>query len=403
MARSSTEASAVVVGGGYAGVMAAHRLLRNARLTVTLVNEHPRFVDRIRLHQHVTGTGDAERDYGTLLHPRLRLVVGEAVRIDVARRAVELRSGPALGYDHLVYAVGSRPGVAEVRGVAEHAYPVASLAAAERLRAALREAGPDAPVTVVGGGLTGIETAAELAELGHQVTLVGGEVLGPSLHEAGRRAALRALGDLGVRVLSGPGARVTEVRPDEVVLEDGRRLPSAVTAWTTGFVVPELARASGLTTDQAGRLLTDETLTSVDDARIVGAGDAVSPSGTPLRMSCQAAMPLGTHAADTVLRRMSGREPRPIEVGFVGQCTSLGRGRGVLQLTRPDDSPRATALSGRTAVVAKELACRSVIAGLKAEGRWPGLFRSARDRSRSTRVRTGIPVDDATGAPRAGG
>ena len=66
---------------------------------------------------------------------------------------------------------------------------------------------------------------------------------------------------------------------DHVVLADGRTLPSAVTIWTAGFGVPGLAAASGLTTDALGRLLTDETLTSIDDPRIVAAGDAASPSG----------------------------------------------------------------------------------------------------------------------------
>ncbi|MDT5398273.1 MAG: hypothetical protein QOK33_1504, partial [Mycobacterium sp.] len=71
---------------------------------------------------------------------------------------------------------------------------------------------------------------------------------------------------------------VTEVRPDAVVFADGAVRPSAVTVWTAGFGVPELAARSGLRTDPLGRLLTDETLTSVDDDRIVGAGDAVVTS-----------------------------------------------------------------------------------------------------------------------------
>ena len=85
----------------------------------------------------------------------------------------------------------------------------------------------------------------------------------------------RRLDALGVVVLDGPDATVTAVRSDAVRLGDGRSLPSAVTIWAAGFGVPDLAARSGLTTDAVGRLLTDETLTSVDDERIVAAGDAV--------------------------------------------------------------------------------------------------------------------------------
>ena len=99
------------------------------------------------------------------------------------------------------------------------------------------------------------------------------------------------------------------MRWDAVVLSDGAVLPSAATVWTAGFGVPDLAARSGLRTDALGRLLTDETLTSIDDERVVAAGDAAAPSGQPLRMSCQAAGPLGAQAANTVLSRIAGDTP----------------------------------------------------------------------------------------------
>jgi NADH dehydrogenase len=82
---------------------------------------------------------------------------------------------------------------------------------------------------------------------------------------------------------------VAEVRAGAVVFADGAVRPSALTVWTTGFGVPDLAAVSGLATDDIGRLLTDETLTSVDDPRIVAAGDCAAPSGAPLRMCCASA------------------------------------------------------------------------------------------------------------------
>ena len=49
----------VVIGGGYAGVLAANRLRRRPGLDITLVNPRPQFVERIRLHQLVVGNDDA--------------------------------------------------------------------------------------------------------------------------------------------------------------------------------------------------------------------------------------------------------------------------------------------------------------------------------------------------------
>jgi NADH dehydrogenase FAD-containing subunit len=160
-----------------------------------------------------------------------------------------LATGGTVGYDYLIYAVGSRSTDHGVPGAAEFAYPVASLEAAQRLRSVVDAAPATAALTVVGAGPQGIETAAELAELGRTVTLVCGGVLGPYLHPRGRRSVARRLAKLGVTVLDGPDAKVTAVTRDVVQLGDGRELPSAVTIWTAGFGVPDLAAHSGLSTD----------------------------------------------------------------------------------------------------------------------------------------------------------
>ena len=57
-----------------------------------------------------------------------------------------------------------------------------------------------APVVVVGGGLTGIEAAAEFAEAGRPVTLVT-DVLGPSLGATGRRSVAKRLAKLRIAVI----------------------------------------------------------------------------------------------------------------------------------------------------------------------------------------------------------
>jgi len=165
---------------------------------------------------------------------------------------------------------------------------------------------------------------------------------------------------------------VVEVRPDAVVFADGAVRPSAVTIWTAGFGVPELAAQSGLRTDGLGRLVTDETLTSVDDSRIVAAGDAAAPSGQPLRMSCQAAGPLGLQAANTVLSRIAGTEPAVLDQAFVAQCVSLGRSGATLQFTYADDAPRRLYIGGRIAAAIKEFICKGTLWGIRREARKPG-------------------------------
>ncbi|MDX3231141.1 NAD(P)/FAD-dependent oxidoreductase [Streptomyces sp. ME19-01-6] len=371
MIANSTPHKIVVIGGGYAGTVAANHLRMRTDVDITLVNSRPKFVERIRLHQFVAGDYDASVDYDTLLGDGIQLVVDNATRIDTASRVVELASGRALAYDHVIYAVGSTGAVPpSVPGASEFAYSVAEFEFAQRLRTRLAELPTEAAVTVVGGGLTGIETAAELAEQGRTVTLVCGGTLAPALSEPGRGSVATWLFEHGVTVLEGNA--VAEVRQDAVVLADGAVRQSALTIWTAGFGVPGLAAASGLRVDELGRLLTDETLVSVDDDRIVAAGDAASPSGRPLRMSCQAAIPLGVQAANTVLSRIAGTAPAVIDQAFKGSCISLGRHAGTMQPAREDDTPLDTCIDGQKAAEIKEELCRMAVKGIGMEARSPG-------------------------------
>ncbi|BBX00745.1 FAD-dependent oxidoreductase [Mycolicibacterium moriokaense] len=364
----------IVIGGGYAGVLAANHLRLNENVDITLVNPRAQFVERIRLHQLVTGSDDAVVDYSEILGDGIHLTVGSVTRIDAPGRHIELARGGELTYDYLIYAIGSHGAAPVVPGADEFAYPISELEQAQQLKKAFRDAGPDAPITVIGAGPTGLEVAAEFAEEGRRVTLVCGGVLGPYLHARGRRAVAKRLNRLGVTIIDGPGSTATEVRPDVVILADGRTIASTLTVWTAGFGVPDLAASSGLSTDAAGRLLTDETLTSIDDPRIVAAGDAAAPSNLPLRMSCQAAIPLGAQAANTVLSRIAGTEPKRLNQAFTGQCISLGRTGGLIQLARFDDAVIPLHIGGRTAAKIKEAVCKGTVTFLQKEARKPGSY-----------------------------
>ncbi|GLI03581.1 hypothetical protein [Phytohabitans aurantiacus] len=59
------------------------------------------------MHQLVGGVGDAVVGYRDVLADRVALVVDTASRIDTTERAVALATGGTVGYDYLIYTVGS--------------------------------------------------------------------------------------------------------------------------------------------------------------------------------------------------------------------------------------------------------------------------------------------------------
>ena len=107
MSDRNARTKVVVLGGGYAGTMAANHLRMRRDIDITLVNPRPQFVERIRLHQLVAGTHQATASYESMLGDGIALVVDTATRIDPAARTIELATRPALNYDYLIYAVGS--------------------------------------------------------------------------------------------------------------------------------------------------------------------------------------------------------------------------------------------------------------------------------------------------------
>ncbi|MFI9506676.1 NAD(P)/FAD-dependent oxidoreductase [Nocardia sp. NPDC052566] len=354
----------VILGAGYAGLSAAKRFARTAReAEITVVDARAEFVERVRLHQQAAGQPIASWDLRELLErKRIRFVQARATEIDTERKQVLLDDAPALGYDTLVYALGSTGGTGAVPGVAEYAYSVATPEDVRRLPASLGTG----PVAVIGSGATGIELAAELAEAqpDTRVVLLGAEEPAAWLAPKASAHVRRVLERLGVEIRG--GVKVVEVTGDGVWLADGELVAAAATVWTAGFDVPDLAARTGLAVDGGGRVLTDASLRSVSHPDVYAAGDCAviaGPGGRELRMACATALPTGMYAAEVISARIQGREPRPMKFRYLVQCLSLGRDDGLIQVLHADDSPAKTVLTGRSAAWLKERVVRFAAAG----------------------------------------
>lgn len=345
----------VVMGAGYAGLTAARRLqrlLRGQDGEVVLVNRSNRFVERIRLHQVAAGQVVAQRRI-----EGVELVTGDVVGLDLARGQITLGNGRAVGYDRLVYALGSDGDLDRVPGARSHACPVASLPGAVRIRERLADLTAGRQVVVVGGGLTGIETAAELAEARPDldVALVSSQPVGGWLHPRAQASLRRSLERLRVEVRD--EVAVAAVDAGAVVDAGGQAMPADLVVWAAGFAVSPIATRAGLAVDQRGRVLVDTALQSISHPEVVAVGDAAAApaAGGTSRMSCQTGLPMGSHAAATITRSLRARPARPATIRYVWQNISLGRHDGVTQFTRADDSPRRLIMTGAASAGFKEL------------------------------------------------
>ena len=352
----------VVLGGGLAGVACAHRL-GDEGVSVTLVDRHDYQQFQPLLYQVATSQLPAEdiaRPHRTIFreHPTVDIRTSEVTGVDLASRSLSLADGEVVSGSHLVVAAGGRAEFFGVPGAAEHAFPLYSVADAERLRRHFRElfvpAGEDEPVpadaldvVVVGGGPTGVEVAGAFAELTHALAALGdiprpgrivlvdrGSALLGAFSEKSHEYAHERLTKEGAEIRLGAG--VASVHPDRVELDDGSVIPTRTVIWGGGESAAPIAAGAGLPTGRGGRVDVRPDLTVDGHPRVYAVGDVANiPSEEDARGLPQlgsVAQQSGRWVGDNILRELAGKPTRPFRYKDKGIMAMIGRNAAVAEV-----------------------------------------------------------------------
>jgi NADH dehydrogenase FAD-containing subunit len=321
----------------------------------------------------------------------VRFVRSTVAAVDPDERVVRT-DGEPLAYDRLVLAAGSsveRPGSIG-GGLVVDAGAVTQISA--RLAALPR----GAHVAIVGGGLTGVETAAEISErfVGLRVSLYSRGRLLSSWSRAAGDYVLEYFARHSVQVVA--PALVSDVREQRIETTEGD-FAADVCIFAAGFVVSPLAAKAGLATDPSGKALVDPLLRSISDARIYVVGDLAAPfiaPRHPLPMGCKAAQPTGVHAAESIVAEALGREPSAFDFATPFYCVSLGRREGLLQFPGPGGESTGRIVTGRAGAWLKEFVSAGTWWSLQVESfgvsavQWR---KTAAERAAAPRAKVGVP------------
>jgi len=345
----------LVVGGGFAGLMAAVGAAREldalgiggGEAKVSLINREP--FTFIRPRHYERDLREVRVPLDDVLRPAgVELIEGEVDAVDAGRQRVGLRttgSGRTLEYDRLVLAAGSRLYEPDIPGLREFSFNVDSYDASVRLNehvAALPviPAGPGQyTVLVLGAGLTGIETACEMpAKLRDTAararldsaplrTILADHAqhIGSNMGDSARPVIEQALDSLGIERRT--GASVKSVDAHGVTLESGEHIDADTVVWTAGMRANPLTEQFAVQRDRFGRLPVDEYLRVIGISNVFAAGDvaAVQIDGVHTSvMSCQHARPMGRFAGYNVVRDLVGKPMLPLQVGKYVTCLDLG-------------------------------------------------------------------------------
>ncbi|WP_067857324.1 NAD(P)/FAD-dependent oxidoreductase [Nocardia shimofusensis] len=391
----------VVLGAGYAGAFCAGYLARQLHsddFEITVVDAEPDFVERLRLHQLAAGQDLPHRPLREVFAGTgIRLRLARVTAIDPGHRTVTVADGEGedqIAYDTLLYTLGSTAARHGVAGVDEHAFHVAARPAALRLRARLDELDEGGLVWVVGGNLTAIEAATEIAESrpGLRVGLATSGELGGWLGPKARRHLLRAVDRFGITVHE--HTTIERVERAAAIAADGTALVSDATVWAAGFAVPPIAAAGGLEVMADGRITVDRQMRSVSHPDVYVAGDSafvIGDNGRPLPMSCASAGYTGLQATAAIIGDRTGRTIKAHALSYVGNHISLGRKDGIFQLVDSDARAKPGALCGRSAARVKSaiVATSGWAISHPTFGKPSHKYRAATGRERSTALVAG--------------
>jgi NADH dehydrogenase len=358
----------VIVGAGFAGIEAA-QALRRAPVDVMLVDRNNYHKFQPLLYQIATAgltSGDVTMPVRDLLRGQDNAHFRRATiaDIDPDARRIYAKAGASMTYDVLILGVGAVTNYVDIDGVRAHAFPLKDVPDAINLRNHVLEAFETADcnvalrnscaldAVVVGGGPTGVETAAMLTELFRRTMCRDFDWVEPDtaqVHLVDRGSALMAgyppsLRDYAQSSLEARGVNVQLNTSVEAVTEEGVHtnngfVRAGTTVWAAGVRAHPLAEtlAAALDVDLApgGRLPVTDALRVDGRPSVYAAGDVAAArddDGALYPQLAPVAIQQGRHAARQIRRHLQDRAPEPFVYRDLGKMATLGRNAGIADL-----------------------------------------------------------------------
>ena len=361
----------LILGGGFGGLYAALEFekRRDPDLEITLVSQDNFFLFTPMLHEIAA----SELDIADVVNPMRKMLrhvsffQGAVDSIDLENKQVVVSHGfdshsHALGYDHLIFALGSVTNFFGLPGLAERAVTMKSLGDAIELRnrliahleeadteCAAKDREPLLTFVVAGGGFAGVETIGSINDFIHEalpyyphiprelvrVVLVHpGEYPLPELGESLGRYTAKQLAKRGVEIHA--KTKVKGVTPREVELSDGTRITSFTLVWTAG-TSPNPTLDLVDVPRERGRIMVNAEMQVEGHPGLWSLGDcAVVPNidepGACHPPTAQHASREGAVLARNIVASIRGKALKPFRFKTLGLLASIGQRTGVARI-----------------------------------------------------------------------
>lgn len=356
----------VIIGGGFAGINCAQKLIVNKNVHVTLIDKNNYHKFTPLLYQITTSALSPEAaafSFRNYFAGKVNIDIKMACASSLNPEALTIMTEEGETYkgDYLVLASGSIVNFFDVPGADKYSFPLYTLIDAEHLRSRILGAFEDADrnpllidqgalnFAIVGAGPTGTEVAGAIADMllfslpkefndlalkKAKIYLInyGPNVLG-TFSEDSQSYAASVLKKRGVELLM--GVHVDKVTENSVELSNGEIIPSKCVIWAGGLKASHLADRCNLQQGHAGRLIISSDLTVEGFPNIYALGDlAIIPGndGKPLPQLASVAKQSGEWAAKNILAQIKGEAPSPFQYNDKGFMAMIGKNAAVAEI-----------------------------------------------------------------------
>jgi NADH:ubiquinone reductase (H+-translocating) len=328
-----------VLGAGYAGAGAVQTLedeLEDAR--ITWISDTDYHLVLHEAHRVIRDPGVQEHikiPVSEVKSPSTRFLEGEVTNVDTDERVVSLEDGTDVGYDYVLVALGSSTAYYGIPGLDEHSLTLKSLEDALRIHRSVKEAAREATrddpaqIAIGGAGLSGIQSAGEVAEFRDkhnapiEVTLIEAlpEIM-PGQDPELQGAVKKRLIEKEIEILTDDP--ITEADEEAIHFDEGEPLEYDVFVWTGGITGREALEDANVEKEH-NRVITESTFQTSDE-RVFAIGDSavIDQGEAPAPPTAQAAWQAAELVGENVARAIEGRPLKTWTYQDKGTLISIG-------------------------------------------------------------------------------
>lgn len=347
----------IVIGGGYGGLRAVEQLSGIEGLAITLIDKHPYHYLQTEAYGYIAGRFDLHevaidlKNWCFGFKNHVEFIHDEVTFVDLENKSVHLSEGE-LPYDYAVIAIGAETNFFSfIEGLRENSFGVKKLQNAFNFRTAFEkllyskiehpsdEAEGALNIAIGGAGLSGVEIAAEMADVikkhtqsigesARQIRIclidAGSNIL-PGMSEYIVSNTRERLESLGISIMT--NAFIQRVERSTLHFKDGRELDFVFMIFTGGIKVPPLKLSREVERNSINQFLLDTHLRLSGQKDLFAIGDCVEirdAKGNILAPTAQTAERSAEYVAQSIKLALQNLEPKPFDASIEGVFVALG-------------------------------------------------------------------------------